>query len=101
MTTANVMESNNNRPLGIPPAQSALLRIEQDGGLGVCDAETGFWWMEARRRFLEGLGFGLEMGRGMYQVECSHFLPLPPRPCLPQGQNRRQKQEESKGQPRN
>ncbi|OXG27392.1 hypothetical protein C360_06187 [Cryptococcus neoformans Bt15] len=21
-----------------------------------------FWWMEARRRFLEGLGFGLEMG---------------------------------------
>ena len=42
MTTANVMESNNNRTLGIPPAQSALLRIEQDGGLGVCDAETGF-----------------------------------------------------------
>lgn len=42
MTTANVMESNNNGPLGISPAQSAFSSIEQDGGLGVCDAKTGF-----------------------------------------------------------
>lgn len=40
-TTANVVKSNNNGPLGISPAQLTFFRTEQDGSLGVCDAETG------------------------------------------------------------